>query len=301
VDAHLTKPVTPSSLLDAIMTATTEPAFETAFSGATVPGHEEEPEPVKILLAEDNPVNQVLITRLLEKKNCPVTVAANGKEVLEALKENEFDLILMDVQMPMMDGFETTRSIRRKEKFTKDHINIIAMTAHAMQGDKERCLEVGMDDYLSKPVKSEELYNTINKFATAEKEKENRQEPDKQEPDGSAVDIPKALDAVGGHREILVELIEMFMKDYPERLDSLRKAVSEKDSDGIKRDAHKLKGNLGQVMADQGFNLAKDLEQSVNEESLNNAQGLLTRLEGEIERVSVELSSFLRSVEKEKV
>jgi CheY-like chemotaxis protein len=113
------------------------------------------------LLAEDNLINQKVATRLLEKQGHKVTVANNGREVLEALGRDKFDLILMDVQMPLMDGFEATGAIRQEEKETGSHIPIVAMTAHAMKGDRERCLEVGMDDYVSKPLKPDDLFKTI--------------------------------------------------------------------------------------------------------------------------------------------
>jgi two-component system, sensor histidine kinase and response regulator len=120
--------------------------------------------PGKILLAEDNPVNQTLAVRLLQKRGYEVAVAATGKEVLTMLDAQEFDLILMDVQMPEMDGLETTARIRTSEKLSAKHIPIIAMTAHALKGDQERCLAAGMDGYLTKPIVREEMYSTIQSF-----------------------------------------------------------------------------------------------------------------------------------------
>jgi CheY-like chemotaxis protein len=118
---------------------------------------------LKILLAEDNRVNQVLAVRLLEKRGHEVTVAKNGVEALEALNQREFDLVLMDVQMPEMDGFEATAAIRKRERKTGKHITIIAMTAHAMAGDRERCLQAGMDDYLTKPIRPELLVDALKR------------------------------------------------------------------------------------------------------------------------------------------
>jgi CheY-like chemotaxis protein len=124
-----------------------------------------------ILLAEDNAVNQRLAVRMLEKRKCTVTVAGNGREAVEAFKRESFDLILMDVQMPVMSGLEATAEIRRLEALSKNGsppIPIIAMTAYAMKGDRERCLDAGMDGYLSKPVRTEELYKTIEDIACQE-------------------------------------------------------------------------------------------------------------------------------------
>ena len=119
-----------------------------------------------ILLAEDNPINQKLAVRLIEKRGHTLVVASNGREALAALEEQAFDLVLMDVQMPEMDGFEATAAIRDREKTTGKHIPIIAMTAHAMKGDRERCLAAGMDSYISKPVNVEELFETIRSLGS---------------------------------------------------------------------------------------------------------------------------------------
>jgi CheY-like chemotaxis protein len=120
---------------------------------------------LRLLLAEDNRVNQRLAVRVLEKHGHRVTVAENGLEVLKALKQSDFEMVLMDIQMPEMDGLEATRTIRRQEQATGAHIPIVALTAHALHGDRERCVEAGMDDYISKPIKVEELLTTIEKWA----------------------------------------------------------------------------------------------------------------------------------------
>jgi CheY-like chemotaxis protein len=114
-----------------------------------------------ILVAEDNPINQKLTVRLLEKKGYRATVAENGLIALACLEKQRFDMILMDVQMPEMGGLEATRSIRERERRTGGHIPIVAMTANAMKGDRERCLESGMDDYVSKPVLPEEMFRVM--------------------------------------------------------------------------------------------------------------------------------------------
>jgi CheY-like chemotaxis protein len=118
----------------------------------------------RILLVEDNAVNQTLAVRLLEKRGYTVTVAGDGRQALTAMDKEHFDLVLMDVQMPEMDGFEATAAIREKERSGGKHIPIIAMTAHALKGDEERCLSAGMDAYISKPIRTNELFATIEKF-----------------------------------------------------------------------------------------------------------------------------------------
>ena len=123
-----------------------------------------------MLLAEDNAVNQRLATRLLEKRGHRVVVAVSGRETLELLEKEEFDLVLMDVQMPEMDGLETTASIRTKERGSEVHLPVIALTAHAMKGDEERCLAAGMDGYLSKPIRPQELDDILAKYMALRKE-----------------------------------------------------------------------------------------------------------------------------------
>ena len=118
-----------------------------------------------ILLAEDNIINQKVAVRILEKEGHEVVVANNGREVLDMMKNQSFDIILMDVQMPEMDGIETTAAIREEEKKTKKHIPIVAMTALAVKGDREQCLEAGMDDYVAKPIKPDHLFKVIERLA----------------------------------------------------------------------------------------------------------------------------------------
>jgi len=165
VAAYLTKPVRQDELLDAILTALgTRPTKETSPALVTRHSLREISNHLRILLVEDNAVNQVLAARLLEKRGHSVIVAGNGKEALAALEKQSFDLVFMDIQMPEMDGFEATAAIRGKEKRSGNHLPVIAMTAHAMVGDRERCLAAGMDDYLTKPIRPEELTGLLARY-----------------------------------------------------------------------------------------------------------------------------------------
>ena len=162
ITAYMVKPIRQSEFLEAIMaalgkshTAEGQPRVITRHSLL------EARRKLHILVAEDNPVNQKLPVRLLEKSGHTITVAANGREALAALEIEVFDLVFMDVQMPEIDGFQATAEIRRREKSTGKHVPIIAMTAHAMKGDRERCISVGMDSYISKPIGADELFRTI--------------------------------------------------------------------------------------------------------------------------------------------
>jgi PAS domain S-box-containing protein len=168
ISAYLTKPVSQSQLLDAVISVLGKSTMPTE-PPRLVTRHSlrEAPRSLRILLAEDNAVNQRLVARLIEKRGHSAVVAANGREAVEAVGRHEFDLVLMDVQMPEMDGFEATAAIREKEKATGLHLPIIAMTAHAMKGDRERCLSAGMDSYVSKPVHPSELYEAIEELVPA--------------------------------------------------------------------------------------------------------------------------------------
>jgi len=163
VAAYLTKPVSESELFEAIVTALA-PKVEKAQLPVLITRHSlrESHRRLRILLAEDNVVNQKLAARLIEKRGHTVVVVGTGREALAALERGSFDIILMDVQMPEMDGFEATAEIRKQEKTTGQHIPVIAMTAHAMRGDRERCLAAGMDSYVSKPIRPEELFREIS-------------------------------------------------------------------------------------------------------------------------------------------
>jgi two-component system sensor histidine kinase/response regulator len=168
VAAYLTKPVGQAELLEAVLAALgTMPTREASPVLVTRHYLREKGGKLRILLAEDNKVNQLLAVRLLEKRGHKVTVTANGKEALAALERDSFDLVFMDVQMPEMDGLEATAAIRKKEIASENHLPVIAMTAHAMVGDRERCLEAGMDDYITKPIRLDELDNLLQRFSPA--------------------------------------------------------------------------------------------------------------------------------------
>jgi two-component system sensor histidine kinase/response regulator len=168
IKGYLTKPNKRSELLEAIKAVLgPQTGTETSPSVVTVHSLRENRSRLRILLAEDNRVNRALAVRLLEKRGHEVAVAGNGKAALEALQAQEFDVILMDVQMPEMDGLQATAAIREGEIKNGKHIPIIAMTAHAMTGDKERCLEAGMDDYITKPIRPEQLVDMVERYSLA--------------------------------------------------------------------------------------------------------------------------------------
>jgi signal transduction histidine kinase/CheY-like chemotaxis protein len=161
VSAYLVKPIRQTELLDAICQVLNKASMTESRPLVTRHTLQENKHRSQVLLAEDNAVNQTLALRLLEKRGYSVVVAGNGREAVEAFEKNRFDVVLMDIQMPEMDGFEATAAIRAKEKLTGRHVPIIAMTAHALIGDQERCISAGMDGYISKPIRTSEMFATI--------------------------------------------------------------------------------------------------------------------------------------------
>jgi PAS domain S-box-containing protein len=237
IDAYLMKPLKQSELLDVIQTALSGPAAR------PVPAEPDIPLParranatLRVLLAEDNPVNQLLAVRLLERRGHQTVVAANGKEALAALfgpeSAGSFDVVLMDVQMPEMDGLEATAAIRQAERTTGRHIPILAMTAHAIKGDRERCLAAGMDGYISKPIQAQRLYDALDRHSPA----------DAPEPaEAPALDKAAALDRVGGDVPLLRELAQLFLDTCPAQLDAVHSAWERRDLPALGRAAHAMK------------------------------------------------------------
>jgi CheY-like chemotaxis protein len=179
VAAYLLKPIRQSELREAIARALGAREQKGAIPLITRYSLQDAREPtasLRILLAEDNPVNQRLASRLLEKRGHSVLVAGNGREALEALEKGRFDLVFMDVQMPVMDGLEATAAIRKKEAVSGVRLPIVALTAHAMKGDREKCLAAGMDGYLTKPIRPQELDEVLQSYLGRRSEAKDMQE-----------------------------------------------------------------------------------------------------------------------------
>ena len=208
--------------------------------------------PLHILLAEDNPVNQLVAVGILSKRGHIVRVAPNGQEALQAFERERFDLVLMDVQMPVMGGFEATGVIRAVEKARGgEHVPIIALTAHAMKGDRELCLAAGMDGYLTKPVKPRELIQEVERMALGHR------------PAGASVrdmDDASLLDGFMGDAELLCGVAGVFLQSEPELRSQLAGALSSKDGMEVSRTAHSLKGSVGNFGAQKAMALAGELE-----------------------------------------
>ncbi len=312
--AFLTKPVKPSALFDTLVSifsgqdtrvlpraATNEPQFDAQMGQSW---------PLRILLAEDNTTNQKLALRILERIGYRADVAANGLEVLEALNRQPYDVVLMDVQMPEMDGLEATRRTRRELPMARQP-HIIAMTANAMQGDREMCLAAGMDDYVSKPIRVEALVEALSKSRPLVEDEGRRttddgdltvapgkgtatsQSPDQSGVPGEAVLDLKALNnllaVLGGEFSYLVELIDSFLEDAPQLLSELNLAIERGDAGGAQRGAHSLKSNGADFGATTFSNLCKELEVMSRSGTLDGAADLFAQIQAEYGKVETAL------------
>jgi PAS domain S-box-containing protein len=291
VTTYLTKPIKRAELLHAIMTAVDGPAggkVRVATGARSAIGPSDRG--LRLLLTEDNAVNQKLALRLLEKRGHKVVVASNGREALEALEGQAFDVVLMDVQMPEMDGFEATTAIRAKEKTTGGHVPIVAMTAHAMKGDRERCLQVGMDGYISKPLQPTELFEAVEGLAAAGAPCGGLVIPAGNA--GPVFDAEFAMRSVGGDRELLKELIGLYFAECPRWLTEIGASVARGEAATLRRMAHTLKGTMSTFGATEACALAQRLEDMGRSECLQGGQEVCAALAEALARLGPALSAF---------
>ena len=309
------KPLSGSDLRAAVESAISGKAIPTSkLDSATSGGQPSGPAPsassgeqnpkLHILVAEDNEVNQVLVERVLEKRGHTLQMAKNGEEVLALLDQATFDMVLMDVQMPAMDGLEATRRIRDSEKGTGEHIPIIAMTANAMKGDREICLAAGMDEYLSKPLRSKDLFDAIanvlgGSSSPSEFVKSSSAEPSPDEIQAPAMDLEGALKRLGGSRKLFAEISGMFLEKCPGYVRDIRNALVEGNAEELGRCSHSLKGVLGFFAADLAFDLSFQLETAGDSGDLTTAEPILAQLESELHRLSSEISEAQSTHEAE--
>ncbi len=255
ISGYLLKPVKPSELLEAIQVAVgvSEPSREQP-EGSSPPT--DRLSDLRVLLAEDSLVNQQLAIALLQEHNHTVTVVNNGSQAVAASEVQPFDLILMDVQMPEMDGLEATRRIRVRERQTGEHCPIIAMTAHALKGDRERCLQAGMDAYVAKPIRADELFDAIDALCCdrpAEAVARSTAPHD-------LVDWQRALDLVQGSPDVLASLVQAARMEIPQLIETLRTGLEAEDAEQVHRAAHTLKGTVQVFGADRAHQLSQQIE-----------------------------------------
>lgn len=305
--AFLNKPLKPSQLFDALVSI---------FAGQPRRMREErqapattqfDPDmgrrfPLRILLAEDNATNQKLALRLLARMGYRADVAANGLEALQALERQTYDVVLMDMQMPEMDGLETTRHIHQRWP-GEQHPYVIAMTANAMEGDREMCLAAGMDDYISKPIRVEALIQALERGSAdvylRRIDRDTDQAQGGKETAGTVSQgylDPAALDnlrdTTGGDPAFLAELIDTFLEDAPPLLNNLQQALGKEDAAGVRLAAHSLKSNGADFGATTFSALCQQLELLGKSGQLTGAEALLSRINEEFENVKAALEAI---------
>jgi two-component system sensor histidine kinase/response regulator len=304
LSAYLSKPFKQSELLDMIVAALGKKTVTASELGPAQSKQikAEHAHGLHLLLAEDNTVNQRLAVRLLEKQGHQVTVAPNGRQAVAAwqtqLQTQPFDLILMDIQMPEMDGFEATRAIRQLQGESA-HVPIVAMTAHAMTGDKERCLEAGMDDYLSKPLQVNKMLDIIARLVPetprTPKSKQISDKPIPVEPiaaDSAIFNAETALERTGDDPELLVEILDLFCGQLPALTEDICRALAQNDGPALERAAHSLKGAAANISAEEVRAAAQSLEDAARCQNWPEAAATQAALETALPHLTAILSAY---------
>ena len=266
ISAYLTKPVKQSDLFDAICRIL-DGVGERQETAPVPHASDLAAQPLNVLLAEDNVINQRVAVGLLTRRGHRVTIAGNGVEALSAIDRQAFDVVLMDVQMPEMGGFEASAAIRGRERERGGHLKIIAMTAHAMSGDRERCLDAGMDGYLPKPIDPGLLYAAI----------EGESSPASS---SGSVDQRSLLARLGGDETLMRDVVRLFIDDCPSHLARIRAAIDTRNSDRLRAEAHALKGAAANMSAIAMVDAATILERMGMEGRFETAEVAWKRLSG---------------------
>jgi PAS domain S-box-containing protein len=244
--------------------------------------------PLKILLAEDGRVNQIVASKLLQQRGHLVTVVDNGLAALKAVDQERFDAVLMDVHMPEMSGLEATQKIREQEQHSGKHLHIIAMTANAMVGDRERCLAAGLDDYLSKPVRSADLFRAVESGFVGQKSSAGASAARSKEAIFSDSEFARCT----GDKVLMCELLAIFSEDAGVLLRDASDAMARGDASLLYQAAHSLKGMIGAYAAPQAFQAVSRLAELAQEEKMSKAAGAFTRVRREIRRLESALTEF---------
>jgi two-component system, sensor histidine kinase and response regulator len=294
IAANLLKPVRQLELRNALIRvigSKEHPEQDQPISNLSLANRLEPFRKLRVLLAEDNSVNRLLATRLLEKRGHFVKVTGNGREALDALAKDQYDLILMDVQMPEMDGIAATIALRAMEKESETHQLVVALTAMVIKGDREKCMAAGMDGYISKPIRQHELDEILDSVS-ANLPAPQLNETSKIVPAREWVDAADLMERIGGDVEFLAELTELFRMQYPTQLSAARTALAKGDADGLMRAGHTLRGALANLGATTPCDTAAFIEELADQREFSKAGKALDQLEQEMGNVL----SFLESL-----
>jgi PAS domain S-box-containing protein len=299
ISAYLVKPIRQSELLEAILLVLGQP-FLRKDHPDLVTRHtiREARRKLRILVAEDNAINRELVTRLIQKHGHTGMAVTTGREAVDLLDKDaaNCDIVLMDVEMPDMDGFQATAIIREKEKISGKHIPIIAMTAYAMKGDRERCLAAGMDGYVPKPIRHQELFETIQTLVMDVPNIPTNAPPEK--PLVEVLDEALLMSRVDSDPQLLRDLVDLFLEDCPRLVDEIRVALDRKEAKAVERGAHSLRGSTGNLAAKMASEAALKLERLTHAGDLVNAESALQELECQLERLKPALLAVRAETEK---
>ncbi|MBW2432730.1 MAG: response regulator [Deltaproteobacteria bacterium] len=295
IKASATKPLNPPELLNLLQVALDlKPAAKAPPPKAPEATMKAAVGALKILVAEDTPFNQTFILRLLEKNDFQPILVENGRQAVEVFDPELFDVILMDVQMPEMDGFEATREIRKIEARSGGRIPIIAMTAYATEGDRERCLEAGMDSYVSKPISAAKLFKAIEALVPSTPEEEYELPEDGQK--STNFELDGLIKSFENDHDLFKELVDIFINDYPQMLETLRDTLKSSDAKTLTRTAHSLKGMLRNFQAENAADTAYTLEQMGRNGTLDDADQIVDSLADQLEQVAQRLQQLVREI-----
>ena len=307
VQKYMTKPVVSSVLFNAIIEAVdkTNQAANSNTTKTPLPEAVSESSAdstpaigrLRILLAEDNLINQMVTLGVVEAAGHQVIVVNNGQEAVDRLENESFDVILMDVQMPVMDGFQATTAIRTRERGTGQRTPIIALTAHAMKGDQERCQGAGMDDYVSKPIQPEALLQAIEQAVPKIKtETEEEVAVPNPETSDTPLDREMLLNRMRGNVKLLIDILELCPGELTKLLKELESGVSQMDAQVIQTAAHTLKGTLGNITATQAHETAIQLEDLARKNELGSMTELFQQLQNQVEHVKMATTNLLNEL-----
>jgi two-component system sensor histidine kinase/response regulator len=292
IAAHLTKPVDRYKLLDVIFIALRRAAVTSTQKAFEIGGYAPRDFSLRVLVAEDNLVNQTVATILLEERGHRVTVVGNGRQALAALERDVFDVVLMDIQMPEMDGIQATAAIRSIEKETGSHLPIIATTAHAMKGDREICLAAGMDAYLAKPIRDEELHEVIESLFHGRDSVLKGGSNEAASARNIVFDEVLLLARVKGSHEHCNEIVAAFMKEAPQLMSAIDDAVVQKDAAALAKAAHALKGAISILTAGPAFEAAVTLEKVAVTQAMQSVETARADVDRELANLKTALLQF---------
>ncbi len=248
--------------------------------------------PLRILVAEDDPINQMVLRQLLERRNHKITIVDNGQSAVSLSKHEQFDLILMDLQMPELNGLEATLAIREYEQKTGEHLPIVALTANATAEDRRMCLAAGMDSHLTKPIEVDALYATIAALIHSTQKDTSDLLLD-QENAVSMFDFDEVTERCGGDKDLAIELLQMFHDSWPESLDTIEAAIADQDADLLERTAHTLKGTASTLSAGEVSKIAYDLQVAGKNADFETSRTLTQKLARALKRVDSHLAEFV--------